>query len=91
MKAAVRSLSPKLYACEAKAKSCDVTLPITFAVWQAEKQLAAMRTSVKKLGEDKASLFREVASLETQLSQVRLRLRKGVWLRLRLGGGLVGA
>ena len=36
---------------------------------KAEKQLAAMRSQLKKLDEDKAALFREVSSLEAQLAQ----------------------
>mmetsp|Transcript_21646 Transcript_21646/g.55293 ORF Transcript_21646/g.55293 Transcript_21646/m.55293 type:complete len:214 (+) Transcript_21646:1-642(+) len=36
---------------------------------KAEKQLAAMRAQLKKLDEDKVSLFREVSSLEAQLAQ----------------------
>ena len=34
-----------------------------------EKQLTAMRTQLQKLDEDKAALYREVASLEAQLAQ----------------------
>ena len=36
---------------------------------KAEKQLAAMRSQLKKLDEDKSALFREVSSLEAQLAQ----------------------
>ena len=36
---------------------------------KAEKQLASIRVSMKKLSEDKSSLFREVSSLEAQLAQ----------------------
>ena len=47
------------------------SLPMRFPVaWtQAEKQLAAMRSQLKKLDEDKSALFREVSSLEAQLAQ----------------------
>ena len=36
---------------------------------KAEKQLAAIKAQLKKLGEDKQALFKEVSSLESQLAQ----------------------
>ena len=38
---------------------------------KAEKQLATVRAQLKRLDEDKAALFREVASLEAQLAQAQ--------------------
>merc|ERR1719326_767659 len=38
---------------------------------KAEKQLATVRSNLRKLDEDKAALFREVSSLEAQLAQAQ--------------------
>ena len=38
---------------------------------KAEKQLASIRTQLKKIDEDKSALFREVSSLEAQLAQAQ--------------------
>ena len=66
---------------------------ITFLIWQvramaklsvqkskAERSLAAMQSQLKKVGEDKAALFGEVSSLESQLAQAHAdREEARVW------------
>ena len=47
---------------------------------KAERSLAAMQSQLKKVGEDKAALFGEVSSLETQLAQAHAdREEARVW------------